>query len=72
MGLAIREKEILLWYKSLTTLERVALHCWLSEGDIRLFAWLRPHSEKLQKMLIFSTIYSPEQLLAFDELGKRG
>jgi hypothetical protein len=37
------------WYDSLNTLERLALHCWLVRGDVRLLDALRHGSERLKR-----------------------
>lgn len=35
------EVRLVLWYRSLGNLERLAINCWLITGDARLIVWLR-------------------------------
>lgn len=35
------ECKLILWYRSLSNVERLALNCWLLTGDTRLIMWLR-------------------------------
>jgi hypothetical protein len=37
------------WYRSLNTLERLAVNCWLRTGDNRLILFLRDSSERLKR-----------------------
>jgi hypothetical protein len=49
MGLTQDEKDFVGWYKSLDTVERLAVNCWLERGDDRLIIQLRPHRTRLQQ-----------------------
>lgn len=44
-----QEKDMLAWYRSLPTKERLAVNAFLSRGDARLIAWLRPERTALQQ-----------------------
>ncbi|CAG1013071.1 hypothetical protein ANRL4_04830 [Anaerolineae bacterium] len=44
-----QELKFIVWYRTLTTLERLAVNYWLTTGDSRLIAFLREHSERLQR-----------------------
>lgn len=49
MVLSYNEIFTVAWYRSLNTLERLAVNCWLKTGDDRLICWLRPSSATLQQ-----------------------
>lgn len=36
------DKRVIMWYRNLETIERLAIHAWLLRNDGRLVAWLRP------------------------------
>ncbi len=47
MSLSPREKDFISWYRSLNTLERLAVNCWLTRNDDRLILALMERSERL-------------------------
>ena len=43
------EDSFVIWYRTLDTLERLAVNCWLTRGDTRLIDALRDSRDRLKR-----------------------
>ena len=66
------EDSFVIWYRTLDTLERLAVNCWLTRDDTRLIDALRERSERLQRFDYKAVPYRCYQLtFHWTELGFR-
>lgn len=60
--LTLPENELVYWARSLNSIERLAVRCFLFRGDDRLISHIRPNSKNLQRFLYLATPVGSDEL----------
>jgi hypothetical protein len=51
----VLDSKLVSWYRSLNSLERIAVRAWLRHGDSRILEWLLPQQKTLRQFNLHCT-----------------